>query len=116
MKCIFSLAFFSLLLAMALDVQSADARSKARIDAGCMYVLSLNDVTMGDYESDWVMNYHGCDEVYDDDGTLVGYGRGDTTCERRAYTLSIRHGYYGYNLHRRMGGCVLYEDWSWGRE
>lgn len=89
----------------------------AGTDAGCMRLMWVNGAPLGSAEADWLGNYHGCDEVYNASGRLVGYGRGTSHCDRLAYQYAIGQGLTGEQYHAAMAGqCVLYEDLSWGAE
>lgn len=92
------------------------ASSRPHIDARCQRMYEYN-IGHTSKEIDWIGNYAGCDEVYHN-GSLIGFGRGDTQCERRAYRGALILGYEGTQFHRYMGkgSCVLYDDLAWGGE
>lgn len=100
-------------IGVALVATPAEAKGP-KVDRNCqkMYEMNRNHADL-----DHIMNYVGCDEVYSNQ-TLVGFTRGNTRCERRAYTGAFIRKYSGekFNVWVGRSGCVLYEDLSWGEE
>lgn len=95
---------------------SAALPAPRHTDAACMRLWAMQGVPLASHAADHVGNYAGCQQAYRL-GTMVGYGRGTSYCDRRAYRYTFTRHLTGTAFTAAMAGkCVLYEDWAWGTE
>lgn len=95
---------------------TASAAKQPKVDPRCQLVADLNGFPGENV--DIILNYYGCDEVYDGN-VVIGFARGRSYCERAAYRYGLLRHQDGEQFHRSMGraGCALIsDDWSWDIE
>ena len=106
-------------LTLGLGTVSAAPAGPTHTDARCTQVLRDWNYGIDSADADWLANYIGCDEVYNAKGTLVGFGKGKTVCERRAYRGNFIHHLINaeFDAYMTKGDCGnLNEDLSWSQD